>query len=255
MDRPGLRAPALILAALVLAGCGGGGPRARAEAAALRRQAETLRGLIAAAGADEAFSSRHVTLAIAEELVRDLLQLTLPIEAELAPDLRIRLETARVSFQNGESRVTLSGRVSRASSSATFADLEVHGGLHRFHVVEDAGSVSARVALERVEVRQAQAEGLRRELVEAVLGQLGAPALEGLAAQIPPLTVPVRFERRLEIEAARHGPFEIAAGSLALRVTLAQVVPLGGRLWLMLDASAAPAQDAPRARAGAEALP
>jgi hypothetical protein len=69
---------------------------------------------------------------------------------------------------------------------------------------------------------------------------LGATTLETLAAQIPPLALPVRFERTLELEAASLGPFEIAPGSLNLRVSLAQVVALGGRLWVLLDVSAGP---------------
>jgi len=128
----------------------------------------------------------------------------------------------------------------------------VRGGLHRFEVAESAEHVSARVALDHVEVRQAEAEGLRRDLVEAVLDRLGAPALAALAEQIPPLTIPVRFERALEHGATSVGPFEIAPGRLRLRVALAQVVPLGGRLWLLVDVSAsATAGSAPRpARSG-----
>jgi hypothetical protein len=239
MERLGQWALAFSLAALTLAGCQGGGPRARAEAAALRRQADALRNLIAAVETDQTFSPRHVTLGIGQELVRDLLQLTLPVQTLTAPDLNVRLETAQVAFENGESRVTLRGRVSRASAPGTFADLVVHGGLHRFEVGERAGHVTARVALDRVEVRQAEAEGLRRDLVEAVLDRVGAPSLASLADQIPPLAIPVRFERALELDGMSAGPFEIAPGSLRFRVALAEVVALGGRLWVQLEVSAA----------------
>jgi len=239
------------LFALLLASCGSGGPRARAESAALERQARTLRRLIAAAERDQAFSSKHVTLGIGQDLVRDLLQLALPVETETAPDLKLRLETAQVAFENGESRVTLRGRVSRTSAPSTFADLVVHGGLHRFSVGQPAGQVTARVALDRVEVRQSGAEGLSRDVVELVVAELGTPALETLAAQIPPLSVPVRFERGLELEALRLGPFEIPSGSLRFRVALADVVPLGGRLWVMLDVSLAPESGAAPDGAGA----
>jgi hypothetical protein len=239
MDCLGSRALAVTLAVLTLTGCEGGGPRERAEAKALSRQAETLRSLIAAVETDQAFSSKHVTLGIGHELVRDLLQLTLPVETVAAPDTRVRLETAEVAFDSGESKVTLRGRVSRASSPGTFADLVVHGGLHRFEVGEHEGQVTARVALDRVEVRQAEAEGLRRDLVEAVLARLGAPTLETLALQIPPIAIPVRFERALELPAMSAGAFEVAPGSLRVRVSLVQVVALGGRLWVLLDVSAA----------------
>jgi hypothetical protein len=237
------------LLGLVSLRCDTGGPRARAEAAALRRQAESLRNLIDAVETDHAFSARHVTLGIGQSLVRDLLQLALPIEAESAPDLHVRLETAEVAFESGESRVTLRGRVSRASTPGTFADLTVRGGLHRFAVGEPAGQVTARVALDRLEVRQAEAEGLRRELVETVLERLGQPTLESLATQIPPIAIPLRFERTLALEGLRAGAFEIAPASLRLRVALAHVVPLAGRLWVQLAVTAAPESSAERATA------
>jgi hypothetical protein len=152
----------------------------------------------------------------------------------------VRLETAQVSFENGESRVTLRGRVSWASQPGTFADLVALGGLHRFEVAEaeSAGRVTARVALDRVEVRQAEAAGVRRDVVEAVLDRLGATTLETLAAQIPPIAIPVSFERAVELQAVSLGPFEIAPGSLRLRVSLAEVVALRGRLWVLLDVKA-----------------
>jgi hypothetical protein len=228
------------VAALGAAGCGSGGPRARAEAAALRRQAEALRGLIAAVEAGQAFSSRHVTLAIGGHLVRDLLQLALPVETGAAPDLRVRLETAEMAFEHGEGRVALRGRVSRQSTPLTFADLVVHGGLHGFEVAEPAGQVTARVALDRVEVLQAEAQGVRRDLVETVLDRLGAPTLAALADQIPPLAIPVRIERSLALSGLRSGPFEIAPGSLRFDVRLARVVALGGRLIVELDVRAVP---------------
>jgi hypothetical protein len=239
MGRPGRGAIAgAALLGLLLAGCGHGGPRARAEAAALRRQAAALRELIAAADRGDAFGSRHVTLGIGEGLVRELLELALPIEAEAPPDLRVRLETAEISFDGGEGHVRLRGRLSRAGEPRTYAELLVHGGLHRFEVGEAADRVTARVALDRVEVRQAQATGLRRELVELVLDRASTSTLEALAAQIPPLAIPVRFERSLAHDAVSAGPFEIAPGSVRLRFSVARVMASSGRLWVLLDVSA-----------------
>jgi hypothetical protein len=243
-----LRVAAAAALSLLLTGCEAGGPRARAEAAALRRQSETLRNLIAAVETDRAFSSHHVTLGIGQSLVKDLLQLALPVETDTAPDMHVRLETAEVAFENGESRVALHGRVSRTSTPGTFADLTVHGGLHRFEVGEHEGHVTARVALDRLEVRQAEAEGMRRELVEAVIEQLGQPSLESLAAQIPPLAIPLRFERTLELPGQSVGPFEIAPASLRFRIAVAQVVALGGRLWVQLEVTATPVATSALAR-------
>jgi hypothetical protein len=98
---------AAVALGLVALGCAAGGPRARAESAALRREAETLRGLIAAVEGERAPSARYVTLGIGQSLLREVLELALPIEADSAPDVHVRLESAQVAFEDGESRVRL----------------------------------------------------------------------------------------------------------------------------------------------------
>ena len=231
---------------LVAAGLGGlgssacheGGPRARAEAAALRRQSQTLRRLLAATEKEDLFSSRRITVGIRQELVRDLLQLNLPVETVVARELRVRLEKAEVTFEGGESRVTMHGRVSRTQSAETFADLTVVGGLHRFAVGEPAGTLTAHVALDRLEVRRV--EGAQSELFEGLLERLGEPGLASLAELVPPLALPVRFERLVVFEGVKIGPMEVAPARLSLRFMVAEVVALGGRLWVDLDVATVP---------------
>jgi hypothetical protein len=50
----------------------------------------------------------------------------------------------------------------------------------------------------------------------------------------------VRFERTLSLDAGTVGPISIAPARLALRVEVAEVAALDGRLWVFLDVSAAP---------------
>jgi hypothetical protein len=231
------------LASLGAAGCPWGGPRARAEAAALRRQTDELRRLLAAADKGEVLPSRCIAVGVRQDLVRDLVELTLPVEATVAGQLVFRLERAEVAFQGGESRVTLRGRVRRATDAGAFADLTVTGGIHGVKVAGRSGYLSARVALDRLEVHRAA-----EEWVEGLVEKVGGTALTSLAEEIPPLEIPVRFEKTLVLAASTVGPVSIAAAELALRVDVAQVVALDGRLWVLLDVSAEP-QDA-RARKG-----
>jgi hypothetical protein len=227
-------------ASLLLAGCGGSGPRGRAEAEALRRQTRELRRLIAAVDREQIFSSEHAAVGIRQELVRDLIQLTLPIETVVAGEVGFRLEAAEVAFLGGESRVTLRGRVSRKSDPATFAALDAFGGIHGVTPQGPGGHLSARVALDRLEVRATGLADGRREVLEGVVEQLGARALASLAEQIPPLAIPVRFDRTLDLAGGTVGPVEVAAAHLPLRIEVAEVLALQGRLWVLLDVSAGP---------------
>jgi hypothetical protein len=201
---------------------------------------DELQRLLAAAEKDDVLSSRHVVVGIRQELVRDLVQLTLPVEAAVAGQIAFRLETAEVVFQGGESRVTLRGRASRVGVPEPRADLTVMGSIHGVRVAGRGGHLSARVALDRIEVRGSGAEGARGELVERLVEQVGGTGLTSLAEQIPPLEIPVRFERTLSLDAGTVGPISIAPARLALRVEVAEVAALDGRLWVFLDVSAAP---------------
>lgn len=201
---------------------------------------DELRRILAAADKDDVLSSRHVAVGIRQELVRDLVQLNLPVEVTAAGQLVFRLETAEVAFQGGESRVTLRGRVRRAAAPDVFADLTVTGGIHGVKVAGRAGTLSAQVALDRLEVRRSGALGAPNDLVEGLVEQVGGTGLTSLAEQIPPIELPVRFERMLARGAVTVGPVTIAASELALRVEVAEVVALDGRLWVLLDVSAKP---------------
>lgn len=252
MRVPGPKALLVFAAGLTGLGapaCRGSGPRARAEATALRRQTQELRRLLAAVERDQVFSSHHVAVGIRQELVRDLVQLTLPIEAALAGGIELRLEAAEVAFLGGESRVTLRGRVRRRQDPETWADLTALGGIHGVTVGARSGLLGARVALDRLEVRTTGVPDARRDWLEGMIEQVGAQSLSSLADQIPPLAIPVRFERTLGHPGITVGPVTIAAAQIPLRVEVAEVIALRGRLWVLLDVSADPGR-AGASRAG-----
>ena len=250
--------PAIVVLGLVAglgglgpAACRGSGPRARAEAAALRRQTHELRRLVAAAKREQVFSDRHVAVGIRQELVRDLVQLTLPIETTVAGGVDLRLQTADVVFQGGESRVTLRGRVGRTHDPGTHADLTAFGGIHGVTVGGRSGYLSARVALDRLEVHTRGLADARRDFLEGLVEQIGAQGLSSLADQIPPLEIPVRFDRTLDVAGATVGPVTVASAQLPLHVGVAEVMALRGRLWVLLEVSADPAgAGAPPAESG-----
>jgi hypothetical protein len=197
-----------------------------------------MRRLLRSTDEDEVLPSRYIAVGIRQELVRDLVQLTLPIETTVAGQLVLRLETADVAFRGGESRVTLRGRARRTTRPETLADLTVVGGIHGVRLTGRAGYLSARVALDRLEVHGIVDEGPSRDLVEGLVEQVGGTGLSSLAEQIPPLEIPVRFEKRLVLSASTVGPVTVAASQLDLRIDVAQVVAADGRLWVLLDVRA-----------------
>jgi len=227
---------------LGLLGCRGGGPVARAEASVLAREIEALRGLLAAAEADTLFSYRHLTIGVREELVREILETRLPVETTLAGGLRVRLATAAVSFQGGQSLVTLKGRVGPLPGSGAFADVALLGGLDRIEVDPGSGTLSARIALDRVELQRVAGDDVEPGLLASVTAGLGGRALGALGEVVPRVDIPVRFAQVLEFAGVEEGAVTIPAARLPVRMTVVRVVSMAGRLWVALDLAAGPSE-------------
>ena len=246
---PAARAALLGLIGLLIA-CRGGGPRARAEGAALRRQTEGLRELVAAADKGRFFSPDHIAIGIKAELLRDLLQRHLPIETVVGDQLRVRLERAEVSLEGSQSLVTLQGRVSPVNAADSFADLELLGGLQRLEVDAGTGILTARVELDRIEVQRLATGMLERGLVEGLNESLSGCSLGALGDVLPRIEIPVRLDQAIEFGGFAEGVVSVRAKSLPVRVSVARVIPVAGRLWILLDVSAEGKALSPAARGG-----
>jgi hypothetical protein len=232
-------APVALAALLgLLPGCRGGGSRARAEGAALRRQTEGLRELLAAADKGSLFSSDQLAIGIKAELLRDLLQRRLPIETIIGDELRVRLERAEVSLDSSESLVTLQGRVSHVHGEDAFADLELLGGLDRLEVDVRTGILSARVEVDHIEVQRLAAGMLERDLVQGLNESLGGRSLGALGDVLPRIEIPVRFDQSIEFKGFAEGVVSVRPRKIPVRVSVARVIPVAGRLWILLAISA-----------------
>jgi hypothetical protein len=235
-SRPVIARGAVLLGLLgLLLACRGGAPRARAEGAALLRQTEGLRELIADKGG--LFPSDQLAIGIKADLLRDLLQRHLPLETVLGDQLRVRLERAEVSLESSQSLVTLQGRVSPVQNADAFADLELLGGFRRIEV--DAGGIlTARVELDRIEVQRLAAGMLERGLVDGVTEILGGRSLGALGDVLPLIEIPLRLDQQIEFAGFAEGVVSVAPKRLPVRVSVARVLPVAGRLWVLLDVSA-----------------
>ena len=63
-----------------------------------------------------------------------------------------------------------------------------------------------------------------------------------VAALIPSLDLPVRLDEAIEVGSMEDGVVRTRAGRLPLKAAVAEVLPLGGRLWVFVDLRAGPWQ-------------
>ena len=230
-----MRVVGLLVLAGALAGCRGDS-QARAEAAILRRQIGGLRQLIADDEKGRLFPPDQLAIGIRQDLVRDLLQRRLPLETVPVPPLRVRLETADIAFEGGQSLVTLQGRVRPLDGVATYADLTLSGGLHRFEVDAKGGILRARVELDHVDLRRVEADtAVERGLVEALNDTLRGRGLGAVGDVLPAVEMPIRLDQVVDFPGVDAGILSVPAGRMPIDVSVARVVPVAGRLWVFLQ--------------------
>lgn len=225
-------------------------PRLLAEEALVKRQLEGLREMVAAAERNELLSPDHLAIGIEESLVRDLLDASLPVEGVLAGAARVRLERAEVTFRATQGLVTVSGRVSPVDSPDTFADLTLKGSLDQLEVDGPTGKLTGRLVLDDLEIHRAAAAGTESALLKAAIETLGREGLASLQDMLPPVAVPIRLDQQIEIEGFGDGPVSVGAARLPLTAAVTRVLPLSGRLWVMIRVKAEPWQKLTPERGG-----
>jgi hypothetical protein len=242
------------LAASLAVACGRGNSdeaaRARREKAILDRQIPGLRELVELAEKGTLFAPDWLAIGIDEKLVQDLLAASLPQEQGIGERFKARLETAEVSFRGNQSLVTLRGRVGPKENPDTFADLTLMGGFDELKIDAGTGALTARVGLYHFEVQRAAAGGMQIGLVGSVVEELGRQRLDSLRDLVPPLQIPVRLESGFTIPGLGEGAVQMEAGELPFQLDVTRVVPLGGRLWVLIKATAGPWKATPAQPAG-----
>jgi hypothetical protein len=234
-----MRSLAIVLALGVLAGCRGES-QARAEAAALRRQIRGFRQLLEDDDKGRLFPPDQLAIGVRQELVRDLLQRRLPLETTPLPALRVRLETAEITFEGGQSLVTLQGRVRALGVHDSYADLTFSGGLHAFEVDTAGGVLRARVELDRVDVRHVEGGPVERGLLESVNQTLRGRGLGAIGDVLPPVEMPIRLDQAADFPGISAGLLSVPARTLPMSVKVARVVPVAERLWIFLEVRTRP---------------
>jgi hypothetical protein len=210
----------------------------RSQAESRRAQIDSLEKLIAQAEKGELVTTDQIAIGISEELVKTLLNASLPQEIVVADRLRVRIESAEPFFRGNKAGLLFRARASSVAAPNAYATLELGGGLENFKL--DGGKLTATVSLVHVTV------------LESSLGDLAADALDSLLRAnagtiqhaIAPVEIPVQLEQSIKIGGLTEGAVVAKPGALPLNISVSQVVPVNQRLWVLLQAKAGPWQPA-----------
>jgi len=233
--RTGL-APALA-AALLSAGCEPResleDARARATESVARAEIADLQKLIAKAEAGQLSTETRVAIGIAESVSKELLEASLPQEKMIGDRLIVRLETAQPFFR-GNNAILVCRASARTPRSSAAAHLELGGRLTNFRI--DQGKLVSGVEIVHFKVLDSSLGDMGSDVLESIVGG----NLDSLSGLLPGLEIPVTLEESIPIAGLNAGVVQVKGGSLPLKVSLAEVIPIKERLWILLDVSAGP---------------
>jgi len=208
--------------------------RARANARLLGEQIRSLEALVAKAEAGELDTDQQVAVAVSEDVVTSLVGASLPLEIKINERVRLRLESVQAFFRGNRSGLLMRARVSSVDVPDAFATLELGGALKEFTFAE--GKLSTSASIEHFSVIESSVGDLAADLVENLVKE----NLQLIQQAIPPLVVPVNLEESVKIDGLTEGVVVAKPGTLPLAIAVAQVLPVNGRLWILLDAKAGP---------------
>jgi hypothetical protein len=230
------RKAAVACALLALGGCAGReSPEdalARSKAAFLRSQIAGLEKTIGQVERGEITTSDQVAIGVSEELAKNLLNASLPLETMVANRLRIRVESAAPTFRGTKAAILFRATVGSVDVSRASATLDIGGGLDDFRL--DGGMLRTRVKLAHFAVRETSMGDLAADVIDRLVrSNLGT-----IERAIPVLEFPVSIDESLTIGGLTEGPVVAKPGRLPLDVAVSQVIVGNRRLWVLLKAEA-----------------
>lgn len=231
------------------------------EARLLERQVVSLRQALADSKRGTLFPPDHLAVGVSEAVVQSLVAQALPIERPIASRFMARIDRANVSFAAMQGAVKLEGRIWSLANPSTFAELTLMGGIEGVEIERATGILKAEIALDGFEVKRAAAMGAEADLVTEAARLLGQQGLGALRDLVPPIRIPVGVEQEVDLPGVSEGPILIPAGRLPLEARVSRVLPLAGKLWVMISVTTpgwsparvrppAPAPPAPSKAAG-----
>lgn len=236
-----MRSPILLLltAAFLLPACARETERVAADsplASELKlvdRQVKGLKEAIADARRGELFPGGDIAVGVSEAVVQSSLAQALPIEQPVAQNLRARIDRATVSFRSMQGSIQLEGRIWAVAEPGTWAELVLLGGIQEVEVEKETGVLRAEIALDGWDVKRAATLGEEAAWIKGLVRLLGERGLTALRDLVPAVRIPVGVEDGLDLPGA-SGAFTIPSGRLPFDAAVSRVLPLSGRLWVMV---------------------
>jgi hypothetical protein len=229
------RTVALALASMAVALLAGGCGRTEeagelhARKKTLEREVKGLREVVARLDRGEAgFPPGDVMIGVEDGLLRELLEAQLPLEADV-DRFHVRLDKAQVAFR-GSPLVTLEGRVALRDQAGIESDVRLLGALDAIRLDPETGTLRATIAVDHIDLKRVA--GLEQIVSGAALDDLAQTLREQLAGRLPPITIPVKVQQRIDLPALITGPVRIDGASMPLEVQVSQVLAVGGTLWV-----------------------
>lgn len=234
-----------VSAALVLAtasvglGCHRRPARPPVEEILLERKRIGLERLIAAAKEGRFTPFDQVLIVVQQELVQRLIEASLPFERDIESRYRIRVESARVTFEDGFALVQLGGRASLVGDNSTFADIDVYGGLDVVELDPKTGILRGDVTILAVDTRRVDVRGFDAP-ARRLVSDLGRERLETFAPLLSKLEIPVSLESQVEIPEVNESGVHIDKTVVPMAAMVADVKAYHGRLWVCAKAEIGP---------------
>ena len=221
--------------------------RDRAAESFLKMQIADTKRLLARLESGELVTQDRIAIGISEAVVKQLLDASLPPEIVLGKRVRLTIESVQPFFRGNNAGLVFQAVARGVTLRDLNARLELGGTLQRFRLRD--GILRADVELAHFKVLDTSLGTAPAGLLERLI----ADNLKALNDAIPAIELPVHLEQSIEIGGLEEGVVKARAGALPLEVTVAEVIPGGERLWVLLDAKAGPWQ--PRASPAAEPKP
>ncbi len=249
--RVGLVAMALVAVALAAAACEDkykDATELTGRAAVLEREVEGLRASVSRLERHEPLlPAGDVAVAIDEGLVRDVIAAQLPLQVEVAP-YRVRLAEADVRFR-GHAMVRLRGTIASDAWLGLEAQVDAVGAFARLEVDPETSTLSGRIALDHLAIEKAS--GLERFVAASALAGISSRVRAAIVEKLPRVQIPVRVQQTIDLPAVTSGPVRIDGASLPLAVSVSQVAPVRGQMWIALHVEPGEMRKASAAAAGA----
>jgi len=235
-----------LVAGAVAAGCGEApSERVLDLETHLTRQVADLRTLVERAERGRLVPTDGLIVAVREDVVRRMVQLTLPQEQLVQGRFRVRLERVDVRFRDRHGAVQLEGRVAWADDADlfradVFVDLTVFGRIDAVAVDPKEGTLTAEMVPIGFEIRRLDV-GERQPTARQLAEGLARALPESLSALRSTVTIPVAFEHRLRLGGRESGPVRFRPAALPLRLVVRDASAHGGRLWVSVGVQEVPA--------------